>query len=257
MATPHLQVQYTTNTPISAAHKPLLQLDGMPLFGETNYVLHVGDIVELRPADTTLHGPVAVDFVTGANAHRQHYGGAELIAKACGLKRHSPRRILDCTGGLGRDAYVLAHRVHASGATIDVCESNPVVMALLRDGIARALEMPASAPIAAAISLYATDALSHLHATPGAIEHDYDVIYLDPMFPERRKSAAIKKEMQALQAVVGHEPQDDQLAALLSAARAEAKQRVVVKRPSHAPYLADQKPTIEYKSKAIRFDVYL
>ena len=81
-----------------------------------------------------------------------------------------------------------------------------------------------------------------------------DVVYLDPMFPHRKKSAAVKKEMRLFQQLLGPDEDAD---ALLQPALALALKRVVVKRPAGAPYLADKKPQIEMQGKANRFDIYL
>jgi 16S rRNA (guanine1516-N2)-methyltransferase len=43
----------------------------------------------------------------------------------------------------------------------------------------------------------------------------------------------------------------------LELALTKAVKRVVVKRPKLAPFLANQKPSFEVKSKTLRYDVYL
>ena len=81
-----------------------------------------------------------------------------------------------------------------------------------------------------------------------------DVIYLDPMFPERKKSALVKKEMRLFKRLAGEDNDADQL---LKSALASSASRVVVKRPKGAPVLASLKPTHEIKAKKFRYDVYL
>jgi 16S rRNA (guanine1516-N2)-methyltransferase len=80
------------------------------------------------------------------------------------------------------------------------------------------------------------------------------VVFLDPMFPPREKSALVKKEMRAFHDVVGA---DDDADALLAPALALAKHRVVVKRPGYAEFLAGKKPTMSIEGKNNRFDVYV
>ena len=80
------------------------------------------------------------------------------------------------------------------------------------------------------------------------------VVYLDPMFPERQKTALVQKEMRFLHEVVGEDPDS---AELLSLARRIAKHRVTVKRPRLAPELAELKPAFVISGKAVRFDIYL
>jgi 16S rRNA (guanine1516-N2)-methyltransferase len=81
-----------------------------------------------------------------------------------------------------------------------------------------------------------------------------DVIYLDPMYPHREKSAAVKKEMRVFQSLVGEDLDADDL---LAPAIALAKYRVVVKRPSYAPPLAGKTPSTSINMKKNRFDVYV
>ena len=82
----------------------------------------------------------------------------------------------------------------------------------------------------------------------------FDVVYLDPMFPERRKSAKVKKDMAALQQLLGHQTDG---AELLDYAKLLAKKRVVVKRAKLSPHLGPGKPDIVLKGSSSRYDVYL
>ena len=74
------------------------------------------------------------------------------------------------------------------------------------------------------------------------------------MFPQKEKSALVKKEMRMLQDVVGQDTDADEL---LNLARSIATQRVVVKRPAYAKFLAGVTPHTSIKTKKHRFDIYL
>jgi 16S rRNA (guanine1516-N2)-methyltransferase len=196
---------------------------------------------------------LSVDFIHGALGHRKKYGGGrgQTIAKAVGLKQGKPLpHVLDATAGLGKDSYVLA----CLGCKIDMLERSPVVTALLADGIARAgLNIDFEEIMQQGFNLHNRDALSYLES----IDEDNkpDVIYLDPMYPEKKKSASVKKNMQMLQKLLGHDLDADQL---LDAALDKAQQRVVVKRPKGAPQLkASRQPTLAYESKSTRYDTYI
>jgi 16S rRNA (guanine1516-N2)-methyltransferase len=80
-----------------------------------------------------------------------------------------------------------------------------------------------------------------------------DVIYLDPMFPERKKRAKVKKEMQAFQHIVGA---DQDAADLLPLALERARYRVVVKRSASADFLAGTQPSYSLEGKSTRFDIF-
>ena len=95
----------------------------------------------------------------------------------------------------------------------------------------------------------ATFYLEHMHA-----ESKPDVIYMDPMYPERKKSALVKKDMQILQRLL---TEPDDAAGLLRVALALARKRVVVKRPIHAAALVGPAPTVSINSRKTRYDVYV
>lgn len=192
-------------------------------------------------------GAVQVDFISGAAQYRRTKGGGELIAKA--VNHTSRPKVWDATGGLGRDAFVLA----SLGLEVQIFEQNPVVACLLADGLNRAALHPDTADIAARTHLNVGNAAELL--IPFAQSHGRpDVVYLDPMYPERQKSAAVKKEMAYFHQLVGTN-QDD--AALLAAAKAVAQKRVVVKRPRLGVFLNQEPPAYQYSGKSTRFDVYL
>lgn len=203
--------------------------------------------LQLRSAHERGMHPLLVDFVEGAAHHRRLYGGgkSQLIAKAVGVQGKRRPTIIDATAGLGQDAFVLA----TLGCQVTLIERNPVVHALLDDGLQRAARSCDVADIVARMTLVDGAAETQLAQLPSA-----DVIYLDPMFPERQKSALVKKAMRFFHDIVGD---DDDAASLLPLARARAKHRVVVKRPLHAPFLADVSPTYQLKGKAMRYDIYV
>lgn len=191
---------------------------------------------------------IYVDFVSGAMAHRRQFGGGrgEAVAKAVGIKGNYLPSVIDATAGLGRDAFVLA----AIGCKVTMFERHPVVAALLEDGLNRAYQnLEIGDWLRERLTLsYANsaDSLSGITDKP-------DVVYLDPMFPHRQKSALVKKEMRIFQELVGSDSDAD---SLLLNARCVAKKRVVVKRPDYAQFLAEQKPTSSIKTKNHRFDIY-
>jgi len=195
-------------------------------------------------------GPLLVDFVSGTSAHRRLYGGGkgQMIAKAVGLNKGFKGDILDATAGLGRDAFVLA----SLGCRITLLERSPIIAALLEDGLKRAFQDNGTSEIIQQMHLVGEDSLTFL--TSQAKENSVDIVYLDPMFPDKKGSALVKKEMQYLQQIIGKDLDSD---SLLEPAIRHARYRVVVKRPKTAPYLNQQKPQLELKTKGQRFDIYI
>lgn len=211
------------------------------------YLCWEAEQLVMRHVDLPKQGDILVDFTSGAASYRRQFGGGkdEAIAKACGLNKKRDLQIIDATAGLGRDALVLANL----GAKITLVERNPMVAALLHDGLRRASLNSATIDIAARMQLYFSPAQAALTELPMA-----DVVFLDPMFPPREKSALVKKEMRAFHDVVGSDTDAD---ALLAPALALAKYRVVVKRPGYAEVLAGAAPQLIVKGKNNRFDVYV
>lgn len=204
--------------------------------------------IELRAPQDLGFSPLYVSFTEGHAAHRLRFGGGrgQAIARASGLKGGNTPSVFDLTAGLGRDAFVLA----SLGCKVTMIERNPVIAVLLEDGLRRAREDSEIGHwVAERLSLLCSSAEQWLDQT----EETPDVIYLDPMFPERKKSAQVKKEMQIFHAIVGDDEDAD---ALLALALRVARQRIVVKRPRHAPPLAGHKAPVQIEGKNTRFDVY-
>ena len=195
-------------------------------------------------------GPIDVDFVGGRAGYRRRAaeGRKQPLARAVGLNHGAHPFVLDATGGLGRDAFVLA----TLGCRVHILERSPIVAALLQDGLTRARADAGTAPIAERMTLTHADARAYLPTLSDAQRPD--VIYLDPMYPHRDKSALVKKEMRVLRALLGDDPDAMELPA---AARHCAKQRVVVKRPRRAPLLSELQPSMCIEDENTRFDVYL
>ena len=206
-------------------------------------------------------GPVGVDFLCGATDHRRRYGGGkgQMIARALGIKAGVYPRVLDVTAGLGQDGFVLA----SLGCSVHWLERSPLAYRLLEDGLMRArrrlkeTQSLQDAEATALAKVFERLQLTYAEAADYLLQLDSsecpDVIYLDPMFPERHKSAQVKKQMQAFQQLLGKDEDADQL---LASALTKARYRVVVKRPRKAPALQGPEPSHSLEGKSSRFDVY-
>lgn len=184
---------------------------------------------------------VQVDFINGPMAYRasQHIGGEHLI-KACKLKAQSSCHILDATCGMGKDSFLL----YKAGHTVTATEQNLVVHALLSDGLYRYVNKTNES----GFKLLQEDALSVMNS------QSFDVIYLDPMFPDKTKSAKAKKDMQLFQKF--HHQAEDNAHQLLAHALTSDCQRVVIKRPIQAKPLIQRKPTFQIVGKTCRFEAF-
>jgi 16S rRNA (guanine1516-N2)-methyltransferase len=191
--------------------------------------------------------PLYIDFLSPQMQFRQRNASLknESLARALSLKKNPTAKIIDATGGLARDSFILA----SLGFDVTLLERSPIIHALIADGIQRAQDTLDSMQRLHLIHANAITWLAQLadNARP-------DIIYLDPMFEERKKSALPKKEMLIFHDIVGD---DTDSAQLLNAALACAKQRVVVKRARLAQPLNEIKPSYSTKGNSCRFDIYL
>jgi 16S rRNA (guanine1516-N2)-methyltransferase len=222
---------------------------GLPLEGNAEFALQLGpggwQLQELGPGAS---GPVRVDFLEGAVAHRRLQGGGsgQMIAKAVGIQPGVRPNVLDATAGLGRDAFLLAHL----GCHVTLIERHPLIGALLADGLARALPDPEVGQIIQRMDLRLGNAIELMTDWSG---EPPQVIYLDPMFPHREKSSLVKKEMRVFRPLVGD---DDDALRLLQVALELATHRVVVKRPRKAPSIGGRQPGYALEGKSSRYDIY-
>ncbi len=184
--------------------------------------------------------PIFAEFSAEFLSKRKSEGKKQGLVRAC--KPSPGLKIIDATAGWGRDSAILA----AFGAEVLMIERHPVMASLLGDALLRRNESDRDK---LHMMLHAGDAYSYLSSLA---KQDYpDIIYIDPMHPERSKSALVKKEMQALQQIIGT---DEDALELIRLAISRTKQKVVVKWPQKAKPLLPANAAVE--GKTVRFDIY-
>jgi len=193
-------------------------------------------------------GPVKVDFASSAMLHRRRAGHNEPIGRAVGLKADRFPTVFDATAGLGRDAFVLADL----GCPITLCEQSAPVAYLLAEAVSLAKLSTVQKVQLAAERMTVTCADSTELDASG-----YDVIYLDPMFPDRSKTAAVKKDLATLQALRSDSDEDIHATALLFWAKQQSVSRIVVKRPVKADVVGETKPSHSIAGKTVRYDIFV
>lgn len=221
----------------------------LPMAGAAGFALQLGEaglqLVELGPQAPVRHR--ALDEIHPHRPRRLFGGGSgQMIAKAVGVQPGVRPHVLDATAGLGRDAFVLA----SLGCEVDLIERQPLIGALLEEGLQRAAGDAQVGAIVARMRLKLGNAIALMADWQGDAPQ---VIYLDPMFPHRDKSALVKKEMRLFRPFVGDDPDAP---ALLAAALALASHRVVVKRPRKAPIIEGARPGYALEGKSSRYDIY-
>ncbi len=185
-------------------------------------------------------------FVAGPLPTRARQSKQALV-KACSNKQRSITSILDLTAGWGMDGLTLA----CHGKQVTMLEQNELVYAIVSYSLDQLAAAQPSTSISGQLTIENTSAINYLKALDEC--HEFDCIYLDPMFPAHKSGAKPAKEMQILQALTDNRDID----ACFEQALGKASKRVVVKRPSKAARLSTLKPDLVYREKTIRFDVYL
>jgi len=117
-------------------------------------------------------------------------------------KNNKDLKILDLTAGLGRDLFKFV----LAGHKVMAFEKDPIVFVLLKDGLRRFLDSSKLSNIKASFHLerdfrceiFYGDSLEFIKNT----EEQFDLIYFDPMFEDKRKKAAPKKHMQMIKKIV-------------------------------------------------------
>lgn len=196
-------------------------------------------------------GPVAVEFGSSAMRHRRRAGQNEMLGRAVGVGKKNALCIMDATAGLGKDSFILADL----GCEVYLCERHPIVVELLASGLENA---------ALCREDWLFQVCGRMALCPGDARvqdlsemRPIDVIYLDPMFPGRTKSASVKKEMALFQSLLDGPEAVSDADDLLLWSLAQDVSRVVVKRPVKAPVLAARKPGHVIAGKTVRYDVYV
>lgn len=166
----------------------------------------------------------------------------EMLVKMTKTKSERPVAV-DATAGMGEDALLLA----AAGYEVILFEQDAVIAALLRDAMNRAKDHPDLCDVIGRMKLVEGDSIELM---PDLVSRP-DVVYLDPMFPERRKSGLINKKLQLLQKLEQPCAQEEEL---LNTALSVRPKKIIIKRPLKGAYLAGKKPGYTVKGKAIRYD---
>jgi 16S rRNA (guanine1516-N2)-methyltransferase len=187
-------------------------------------------------------------FIEGPILHRLKYGKGrgQNLAKAVGFKFNKNRTIIDATAGLGYDAFILA----SLGANVTLIERSEKIYDLLKAAISEAkLYGGEISKIVNRMNLLFGDSKDILpNIAP-------EVILIDTMYKDRKKSALVKNDMRLVREVVGS---DSDHVELINVALNNASKRVVIKQPRYAETLDNIKGcSHQILGKTIRYDIYV
>jgi 16S rRNA (guanine1516-N2)-methyltransferase len=196
-------------------------------------------------------GSLRLDYGRGRLGHRLRspIGRKHPLARALGLRPgQACPNVLDATGGLGRDALLMARL----GCEVVLCERNPIIAQMVSEALSRGTTSSSILrPAIQRMRPIAADAREYIAlCTPSLVPA---VIYLDPMYPHRNKRALVKQDIRILRTLVGNDPD---AVDLFNIAIISGCDRVVVKRPKGAPWIAGVPPHHQLLLPSTRYDVY-
>ncbi len=227
------------------------------------YILKIVPNIDISTSHSekylTLDGSY-LTLITGDNSLTIDFASKEIAnrinpkAKKCSVvqavegRNKNKLKILDTTAGLGRDSFTLAARGHS----VVAIEKDPYIFLLLSDALDRAKQHAHISDIANNITFINDDSSEYITAC----SNSFDCAYVDPMFPERKKSAKVKKDMQIMHNVAFNSDENNN-DILTNLTNRKLAKKIIVKRPVNAEFLANKKPSSQLKGKTNRFDIYL
>lgn len=200
------------------------------------------------------------DFISMIPRVKDEMWQHELLARSARIKDEESDKTLkamDATAGLGEDSLILA----AAGYEVTMYEHDPVIAALLKDALLRARKIPEIKDMAARMKLIEGDSVQILKEMASTVNSEGnvyvskpDLIYLDPMFPERQKSSKIKKKFQLLHKLERPAMDGEEM---VTAALAVNPKKILIKRPMKSEILGGRTPEFSYKGTSIRYDCFM
>ena len=177
--------------------------------------------------------------------HSRISSGKKLhLARSIGIGKRADLKVLDAMAGFGVDALVMI----GLGCKVRLIERSPVMSVLLRD----ALDRFNATDHFDDTSVQCRDVVTFLGGLSGPAQ--FDVIYLDPMFPHRKKNALPNRRAQLLSRLVTSSESEEWVVRLVELSRRHAGMRVVLKRRRTDPVAL--KPDWQIRARTVRYDVY-
>ena len=181
-------------------------------------------------------------FISGRFSSRiKKHQSETLLKKAVGCQSSVQKHILDTTGGLGHDCFILA----LLGQKITLLEKNTGLCILIEEALNNLPKLPYFDDARNNISIINKDSRTFL---PSA--ENFDVIYIDPMFNSCKKLKR-SKQMEFLDNYLND--YDDPSIEFYKT----NFNRLVIKKELRAATSINDCSAISFKGSSIRYDVYL
>jgi len=179
--------------------------------------------------------PFTLDFAKFKNLSK-----IQPLAKAIGCKSYKKIKVLDLTAGWGKDAFLLAGLSYK----VTAIESNPIVFAFLNRALNKHVKAMPS------LKFVLDDSLNYLKNIKQ--EERPDVIYIDPMFGDVKKSLSTKP-LRILKQLAG---ETTSIEILFRASINKALDCIVVKRYKHHKSLSIGALMSTFSGRSVCYDVF-
>lgn len=181
--------------------------------------------------------PLVVDFLSSNWSFRleRTWNSKETLRSALGVKKGTVLSIVDGTGGLLSDSFLMSEWGHG----VMAFEQNKLLAFIAAEACERAKQ---SKPLTTLNEPRCLEVRCERFEPEFLTQQGTDVLYLDPMYPEKRKAALNSKEMRIVKICTAsdlHWSEDD-IAQVILDCLGKVNKRIVLKRPSWAPPLSDK-----------------
>ena len=150
---------------------------------------------------------------------------------------HKNSKILDCTGGFGRDAILL----DSMGHSVTMIEYSPIVAMMLKNALLRSKNK--------SISFFFGNAYDYMKHSI----QKFDYIYLDFMFEKSKRKSLSSKDDETLKLISF---QDNNKNKIIQMAQKISNKKVIVKEPTNS--ISNLfKPNHIIKTKLLDYKIYL
>lgn len=194
--------------------------------------------------DSSQNKLLHVDFLKGSLGWRLKRKDHETLLKKALGKKNNNLTIFDGTAGFLSDALIFL----ALGHKVIACEQSKVLFLLLSDAIDRAK-----------IKLSFLDNLNLIHGDALDVYksmQNIDVIYLDPMYPSKKKSALTSGSMSDIKSILKLENIENLEDEVFFDFKKNKFKKIILKRPIKSKII-DDSFNYQIKGKSTRFDVYI
>ena len=181
-------------------------------------------------------------FTSGKFSTRiSQYQSESLLKKAIGWQSTKQKHILDATGGLGHDSFILA----LLGQKITLIEKNIGLCILIEEALRNLPNLPYFNNAKNNISIINVDSRAFVSSA-----ENFDVVYIDPMFNSKKKLKRTKQ----MQFLVSYLREYDDPSAEFYESNFK---RLVIKRELRATSSIKDCSALSFKGTSVRYDIYL